>query len=471
MVRSDEKIDSRTIRRLLLFTAICVISALPAAGCSDGREGADRPNIVFILADDLGWAELGVDGNDFHETPNLDRLASQGVRFTNAYASAPVCSPTRASLMTGQVPARVGITDYLRPGSDVHLSPDTITIAERLKATGYRTGIVGKWHLTGYETHGAVESPPSEHGFDEAMITDSRNVALGDYFHPYHFNQEIERRMPWPEHLVDRCNLEAVDFIDRHRGEPFFLLLSHYAVHTLVRGRRDLVEKYEDKPCSGQTLFARRNNPHLAALLEAIDEGVGAIVERLDDLGLTESTLVVFTSDNGGESEGLTAVTTNEPLRGAKSMLYEGGIRVPLIVSRPGVVRPGGICDTPVSTVDFFPTFLEMAGLRPDKGVLVDGISITPLLTNPAGALERSTLYWHYPLRVPHIIGGRSSGAVRHGEYKLIEFFDTGELELYDMGIDIGEKDNLIDLFPEKAAALHAALIEWRSSVGAETEP
>ena len=471
MERSDEKIEGRTIRRIVLVTAICFIPLLAFAGCSDGREGAARPNIVFILADDLGWGELGVDGNDFHETPNLDRLASRGIRFTNAYASAPVCSPTRASVMTGQVPAKVGITDYLRPGNDVHLSPDTITIAERLKEAGYRTGIVGKWHLTGYEKHGVEESPPSEHGFDEALITDSRNVGLGDYFHPYHFNREIERRLPWPEHLVDRCNLEAVDFIDRHRDEPFFLLLSHYAVHTLVRGRRDLVRKYEDKPCAGHTLFARRNNPHLAALLEAIDEGVGVIVERLDELGLTESTIVVFTSDNGGESEGLTAVTTNEPLRGAKSMLYEGGIRVPLIVSRPGVVRQGRTCDTPVSTVDFYPTFLEIAGLRPDNRLLLDGISITPLLANPAGSLERKALYWHYPLRIPHIIGGRSSGAIRHGDYKLIEFFDTGELELYDIGIDIGEKDNLIDLFPEKTAALHAALIEWRSSIGAEIEP
>jgi arylsulfatase A len=225
---------------------------LNTSGPISNKTSAQRPNIIFILADDLGWAELGCYGNTFNETPNLDKLARRGTRFTDAYASAPVCSPYRAALMTGQYPARVGITDYLRPNDPNHLSTDHITIAEMLKRAGYTTGIIGKWHLTGYANHGASEIPPGRHGFDETIISENRGIGGGSYFHPYHFNRQIAKRLPGKEYLIDRCNLEAVEFIERHKDGPFFLYLSHYAVHTRLQGKSELVAKYEKKPGAGK---------------------------------------------------------------------------------------------------------------------------------------------------------------------------------------------------------------------------
>jgi arylsulfatase A len=424
----------------------------------------NRPNIIFILADDLGYAELGCCGNTFNETPNLDELADRGIKFTNAYASAPVCSPYRAALMTGQYPARVGITDYLRPNDANHLSTDHITIAEMLKRAGYATGIIGKWHLTGYANHGAEQVPPTEHGFDEVIVSENRGIGGGSYFHPYHFNREIEKRLPGKEYLVDRCNLEAVEFIERHKDGPFFLYLSHYAVHTRLQGKDELVAKYEKKPGAGRGNKASRNNPHLAAQLESIDEGVGMIMNKLDELGLTENTVLIFTGDNGGEDR----VTTNAPLRAGKSTLYEGGIREPLIIRWPPVVKPGSICNTQTSNIDFYPTFLQLAGLRPAPRWHLDGVSILPLLKNPQAKLARSTLYWHYPLKNPHFLGGRSAGAIRQGDFKLIEFFDNGEVELYNLAEDIAEKNNLAEKLPEKVKELQKRLTAWRTDVGAK---
>jgi arylsulfatase A-like enzyme len=425
---------------------------------------AQRPNIIFILADDLGWAELGCYGNTFNETPNLDKLATQGTRFIDAYASAPVCSPYRAALMTGQYPARVGMTDYLRPGDSNHLSTDHITIAEMLKRTGYTTGIIGKWHLTGYANHGAKEFPPSQHGFDEVIVSENRGIGGGSYFHPYHFNKEIEKRLPGKEYLVDRCNLEAVEFIDRHKNGPFFLYLSHYAVHTRLQGKPELVAKYEKKPDAGKGNRARQNNPHLAAQLESIDEGVGMIMNKLDELGLAENTVLIFTSDNGGEDR----VTSNAPLRAGKSTLYEGGIREPLIIRWPPIVKPGSICNTPISNIDFYPTFLQLAGLNADPRRHIDGVSILSLLKNPKAKLVRNTLYWHYPLEKPHFLGGRSSGAIRQGSFKLIEYFDKDTVELYNLADDIAEQNNLAQKLPKKAAELQKRLKTWRRDVGAK---
>ena len=446
------------------------MTTLAMQGCESTSElisdkaSKDRPNVIFILADDLGFAELGCYGNNFNETPNLDKLAGRGTMFTNAYASAPVCSPYRAALMTGQYPARVGITDYLRPNDPKHLSTDHITIAEMLKRAGYATGIIGKWHLTGYANHGAKEVPPNQHGFDEVIVSENRGIGGGSYFHPYHFNREINKRLPGKEYLVDRCNLEALEFIERHKDGPFFLYLSHYAVHTRLQGKDELVAKYEKKPGAGKGNRARRNNPHLAAQLESIDEGVGMIMKKLDELSLAENTVLIFTSDNGGEDR----VTSNAPLRAGKSTLYEGGIREPLIIRWPKVVKPGTVCNTPLSNIDFYPTFLQLAGLRPDPRQHLDGVSILPLLKNPGTELGRNTLYWHYPLKKPHFLGGRSTGAIRKGDFKLIEFFDNGEVELYNLTEDIAEKNNLAEKLPEKAAELQKRLTEWRTQIGIE---
>ncbi|MHC4203246.1 MAG: sulfatase [Planctomycetota bacterium] len=438
--------------------------AMSAAAAKPNSAAGRKPNIVFILADDLGWAELGCYGNTFNETPNLDRLAKQGMRFTDAYAAAPVCSPYRAALMTGQYPARVGITDYLRPNDKNHLSTQYVTIAEALKNSGYVTGIIGKWHLTGYTNHEAKEFPPAMHGFDETIVSENRGIGGGSYFHPYHFNREIQKRLPGKEYLVDRCNLEAVEFIKRHKDEPFFLYLSHYAVHTRLNGKPKLVAEFEKKHGAGKGFRARRNNPHLAAQLKSIDEGVGMIAGKLDELALSNDTIVVFTGDNGGEDR----VTSNAPLRAGKSTLYEGGIRVSLIVRYPNVVPSGTVCNTPTCNIDFYPTLCQLAGIRQDSQHHCDGVSILPLLKNPNYQLKRETFYWHYPLAKPHFLGGSSSGAVRKGYWKLIEYFNTGQKELYNLAEDIGEKDNLASNNPEKVAELHRLLKAWRKDVGAK---
>jgi len=457
--------STRMPRRAFLKVCSAGAAAMAAAGRASGAPGAarQRPNIVFILADDLGYSELGCYGNTFNETPNLDRMATEGMRFTDAYASAPVCSPYRVALLTGQAPARVGITDYLRPNDPKHLSTDHVTIAEALKGAGYATGIIGKWHLTGYAHHGAKEVPPAAHGFDEAIVSENRGIGGGSYFHPYHFNRDITKRLPGKEYLTDRQNREAVEFIERHRGGPFFLFLSHYAVHTRLSGKPDLVAKYEARPGAGKGFRAPKNNPHLAAQLQSIDEGVGMIAKTLRDLGLARDTILVFTSDNGGEDR----VTSNAPLRAGKSTLYEGGIREPLLVRRPGVVPAGTVCRTPTSNFDFYPTFCEAAGIRPDPRQHLDGVSILALLKDPKARLARDTLCWHYPLAKPHFLGGRSTGAIRRGDWKLIEYFDTGEVELFHLADDLGETNDLAAASPEKVAELKSALAAWRADCGA----
>ncbi len=445
------------------------VTTLAAHGCAGisrligGKVSGDKPNIIFILADDLGWAELGCYGNKFNETPNLDKLSREGMRFTDAYAAAPVCSPYRAALMTGQYPARVGITDYLRPNDARHLSTDYVTIAEMLKRAGYATGIIGKWHLTGYANHGAKEIGPNLHGFDEVIVSENRGIGGGSYFHPYHFNREIKKRLPGREYLVDRCNLEAVEFIERHKDGPFFLYLSHYAVHTRLSGKDGLVAKYEKKPGAGKGNKARRNNPHLAAQLESIDEGAGMIMDKLDELSLANNSVLIFTGDNGGEDR----VTSNAPLRAGKSTLYEGGIREPLLVRRPGVVKPGSVCNKPTSNIDFYPTFLQLAGCRMDQSQHFDGVSILPLFKNSKAEPGRDTFYWHYPLEKPHFLGGRSAGAIRQGNFKLIEFFDNGQVELYNLADDIAEEHNLAAELPDKVSELQKRLANWRAEVGA----
>ncbi len=415
---------------------------------------AARPratNIILILADDLGWAELGCSGNRFNETPHLDQLAVRGVRFTTAYAAAPVCSATRASVMTGLDPARVGITDYLR-GDDVkYLSTERPTIAKALAAGGYRTGLIGKWHLMG--DYRQRKGDPRLHGFDDVTCSESKYIGPGDYFHPYAHMPEVEARRPG-EYLTDRLNQEAVDFIRRHRERPFFLYLCHYAPHTRLACKPDLVAKYAAKPGAAK----KRNNPELAAMLESIDEGAGMIAAALDELGLAGRTAVVFLSDNGGDPE----VTSNAPLRGAKSMLYEGGIRVPLIVAAPGFGKAGSVCEAPVSTNDLYPTFLEMAGAKPRPGQSLDGASLLGALRGDRVFRTRA-LHWHYPLEKPHFLGGRSSGAIRQGDFKLIEFFDDGTSELYYLKTDPGEATNLAGKEPARAAELRRALARWRS--------
>lgn len=471
--------------RLFFFAAALLLSHSPAIG----KQPVDRPNVIFILADDLGYGELGCYGNGFNETPNLDRLARQGMRFTHSYAAAPVCSPYRASLLTGLHPARVGITDYLRPNSANALSTRHDTIAEVLRRDGFATGMIGKWHLTGYKYHDAQhEVTPADHGFDTDFAREVKGVGNGANFWPYVFRDQPIRWIDIPdnrlgpdEFLVDRMNAEAVDFIRDHQDEPFFLYLSHYAPHTIVHGKPALVEKYRSKHkpgkssrtrcylCQDQGLegdsnhhWASDHNPHLAAMLESIDDGVGMITKTLDDLGLAERTIVVFTSDNGGE----TNVTSNAPCRGGKSQLYEGGIRVPLIVKWPAKIPAGAESEQPTVSTDFFPTLVDALEIE-TSALPADGVSMLETWQDPNAVPDRDTLFWHYPLDRPHFLGGTSSGAIRQGDWKLIEFFDTGKAELYSLADDPSEAVDVSDSQPELVNRLRQELSDWRRATGA----
>lgn len=455
---------------------------------------AERPNIIFILADDLGWSELGCYGNHFNETPHIDRLAKRGIRYTNAYSSAPVCSPYRAALLTGQYPARIGILDYLRPDSENGLSTNLITFPKKLRDSGYITGMIGKWHLSGYSYHGAKKIVrPKAHGFTWNIGSEIKSVGNGANFWPYMFRSQPirwldlqKRKLGQKEYLTDRLNLEAVEFIEKNKESPFFLFLSHYAPHTILNGKPSIVAKYRAKHrpgkstrnrcylCQDATLsgdpqnhWAGNHNPHLAAMIESIDDGVGLILNKLKSLKLDQNTILIFTSDNGGE----TKVTSNAPLRGGKSQLYEGGIRVPLIVSWPDTIPSAGVSLQPTSNVDIYPTLLKAAKIPANKHHTIDGISLLNTWKQSKSLSKRRALFWHYPLEKPHFLGGISSGAIRHGDWKLIERFNDNSIELYNLTKDPSETVNLAEKNPVLKKVMLNQLIEWRKSFGATKKP
>jgi arylsulfatase A len=425
-------------------------------------------NVVLIVADDLGWADLGCYGSTYHKTPHLDRLAANGMRFTQAYAAAPVCSPTRAALMTGRHPARLGITDWLpgrpdrpdqkllRPPLVTELPADVPTLPALLKKAGYTTGLIGKWHL------GGKGAGPLDRGFD-VNVGGNQAGSPVSYFAPYkakdgRFIPGLEES-PEGEYLTDRLATEAEKFLDAHKDKPFFLYLPHYAPHIPMKAKADLVAKY--KP--GQP--GRQGNPVYAAMLESLDDAVGRVLKKLDDLKLADNTLVIFTSDNGGlcTLEGPdTPPTINAPLREGKGYLYEGGLRVPLIVKWPGFVKPGSVTTIPVVGTDLFPTLLDIGSVAPPEHL--DGLSLLPLLEG--GILGRDTVYFHYPHYSNQ--GGKPGGAIRAGDWKLVEFYENNRRELFDLKADPGENRNLAAEKPDVVKELAAQLAAWRTRVGAK---
>ena len=431
---------------------------------------AERPNVVFILADDLGWADLGCYGSKYHKTPHLDRLADDGMRFTFAYSACPVCSPTRAAIMTGKYPPRIGITDWLpgradrpdqklkRPALVTDLPATEITLAAAFKKAGYVTGHIGKWHL------GGKGASPTDRGFDINIGGDHTGTPLS-YFAPY-FGKKEERFMPGlgdapqGEYLTDRYAAEAEKFLEANKDKPFFLYLPHNAVHTPLRAKADVIAKYKPGPPGQQ------GNPIYAAMLESLDDAVGRVLKKLDDLKLTEKTIVIFTSDNGGLAtvEGPnTPPTINAPLREGKGYLYEGGIRVPLVVKWPGVVKPGSTSASPVCSIDFLPSLVEACDLQSDAKP--DGISLVPLLKGHR-VEDRGPLYWHYPHYANQ--GSRPGGAIRSGNLKLIEYYENDRRELFDVVADVGESRNLAADRPKDVERLAKVLADWRVAVGAK---
>ncbi len=467
------------------FGAVLAAVLVPCCDAATER----KLNFVFFLADDMGWRDAVCFGSTFYETPNIDRLARQGMRFTDAYAACPVCSPTRASIMAGKYPARMGTTDWFggpQPGrvsgnwkknksmlpAPYHdrLALEEVTVAEAFKQAGYTTFFAGKWHL------GPEGYFPEDQGFDINKGGHHRGSPPGGYFSPY-TNPRLTSG-PKGEYLTDRLTEESLTFLDTVGAKPFLLYLSHYAVHTPLQSRKDLQEKYKAKaaelpPAEGPRFVpegrrqARQVQDHAiyAGMMQSLDESLGRVMDKLRALGIEDNTAIIFMSDNGGLSTSEGSPTSNVPLRAGKGWLYEGGIREPMIIKWPGQIRPGGVCSEPVTSTDFYPTMLEMAQLPLRPAQHVDGVSMVPLLKEQR-SLARKAIYWHYPHYGNQ--GGFPGSAIRAGDWKLIECFEDGRLELYNLKQDIGEKNNLADSMPAKTAELHKALKQWRDCVGAK---
>jgi arylsulfatase A len=414
------------------------------------------PNILFLLIDDMGWPDVGCFGHEFHETPVIDSLARQGMRFTDFYAATPVCSSTRSTIQSGQYSARTAVTDFIPghwrpfeklivPEIEHHLQDSVKTPGDVLQAAGYKTGYFGKWHLGN-----GAEFAPDQHGY---AVTERQ---LGKEF------QRSRGDKPRGPKSIDFLTDAALWFLDEHHDAPFFLTVSHHAVHIPVQGNEQTVDKYraKEKPATGV------NHPIYAAMTEDLDTSIGKLLAKLDELKIAENTIVVFTSDNGGLRKIYTGVgevvSTNAPLRDEKGTLYEGGIRVPMIVRWPGVVATDSECNVPATTADLLATFAEMsAAALPDQPI--DGTSFVSLLRDPKSDWQRKSIYFHYP----HYHHSTPAGAIRQGPWKLIEFFETGDVELYHLDKDIGESTNVADKSPELAQALRKELANWRKSTGA----
>ena len=464
--------------RTTVLLGLAVTAAMVASG---NPVSAKQPtNFVIILVDDLGWTDLTCQGSKYFETPNVDRLAAQGMRFTSGYAACAVCSPTRAAVQTGRYPGRVGVTDWIRskfqggdipadgrnpteyvggrnrpllcPPNPLFMELDELTLAEALKPAGYVSCYIGKWHL------GQKDQFPERQGYD----FNHGGCDLGqppNYFDPYENKRQYYEIPNLPprkegEYLTDREADEAVAFIKTNKDRPFLLSLGHYCVHTPLQAKKDVTAKYDAKPKTNQ------KNPVYAAMVESVDDAAGKVMAVLDELKLTDRTVVIFTSDNGG----LIGPTNNAPLRSGKGFPYEGGIRVPLVVRWPGVVEAGSTCDVPATSVDFFPTLLEMAGVAPPKDRAIDGVSLVPVLKQ-TGKLDRDAIYWHFPhyrfARGPYSI-------IRNGDWKLIKWYQEDGSELFNLADDLGETRDLAKEMPEKVRQLDAKLTAWLKSAGAK---
>ncbi len=477
---------------------VAVIAVLSLITCKRIHT-VEKLNFVFIMVDDLGWTGLGCYGSTYYETQNIDRLASQGIRFTEGYATCQVCSPTRASLMTGRYPARVGVTDWILPQwmEDSDYTPDKgqkllcpknprfmnldeITFAEMLQPAGYTICHIGKWHL------GPEEYYPEKQGFDINI----GGCDLGwppNFFDPYYKEgshavsglpptvKKVGRITTLKsrkegEYLTDREADEAVRFIRTHKNEPFFLYLAHYAVHMPIQAKAELIEKYKAKPVTDQKNYV------YAAMIHSVDDAVGRVMQTLDELNLADKTVVIFTSDNGGKVAELSEYTdedmgprvgptSNAPLRWGKATPYEGGIRVPAIIRWPGVIEPGRVSAEPITTIDYFPTILEIAGAKSPVGREIDGLSLVPLLKEQT-SLHRPAIYWHFPHY--HRYNNSPFSIIRAGDWKLIRWYDRETFELYNLREDISEANDLSDKMPEKVIELNAELETWLKSIEAK---
>ena len=503
------------VRNPLIYSlcSMSLWSACKSPSFNENENKKEKPNFLFILADDLGWKDLGCYGSSFYDTPNLDKLASEGTRFTDAYAAAPVSSPTRASIMTGKYPARMNTTEYfggaqpeevdhrwtknlpLLPAPYLAKMPlSETTLAEALKQANYTTLYLGKWHL------GEKGHYPKDQGFDVNIggyrsgspgyynkYKQEKDLWVGEcgYFSP-HKIPTLEDG-PEGEYLPDRLTNESLKLMEKNQDSPFFMFMSYYLVHIPLATKDHLLNKYQQKADSlglnkknefiedipwaegysnrKMKLRIKQGQPQYAGMVHSLDKNVGRLLDKLEELGIDDNTIVIFMSDNGGLSTAESSPTSNLPLKAGKGWLYEGGIREPMIIKWPGVTEPGSECNFPVTSTDFYPTILEMANISRKKQQHRDGKSLVPLLKQ-AGTLERDALYWHYPHYSNQ--GGKPSAAIRQGNYKLIEWYEQNKVELYDLDKDIGEHDNLVRQKPEKAKELQQKLHQWQRDVDAK---
>ena len=432
---------------------------------------AAKPNIIFILADDLGYTDVGCFGSKYYETPNIDRLAAQGMRFTN-YHHHQNCTPTRAALMSGQYSARTGVYTVggidrfdwskrpLRPVDNVpNLPLDRVILPQALKSAGYATGMFGKWHIGNEGPH-----HPGQRGFDEAI------VSQGAHF-DFATNPKVE--YPKGQYLADFLTDRAVDFIKRRKDNPFFLYLPHFGVHSPHHAKPELIAKFKNKPAVGG-----HHSPVYAAMIASVDESVGRVMALLDELKIADNTVIIFASDNGGVGgyvregikKGNEDITDNAPLRSGKGSLYEGGTRVPFIVRWPGQIKPGAASDVPGIHVDMYPTLVALAGGKMPESQVFDGESLVPLMRDSGAKLRRDAIYQHFP---GYLGAGADSwrttpvSLIHSGDWKLMEYLEDGRIELYNLRDDLGETKNLATAQPERAKALHAKLVAWRESIKA----
>lgn len=453
----------------MMIQKVGLLLFLAATRLLCGAEG--KPNIVFLLVDDLGWGDFGCYGAEFNETPHIDKLAAEGMRFTNAYAACTVCSPSRAAILSGRYPARLHLTDWIAghnkpkarlkiPDWKMKLDHERVLLPEALKEAGYATGFFGKWHLLPIGQPDMQQHYPTDHGFD--INVGGREWGQpkgpGKYFSPFGM-PGLDDGKPG-DYLTDKLTDAAVDFIGQNAGKkPFLLYFSYYTLHSPLMAPKNLVEKYEKKAKGFENTKNELLNPVRAGMVECLDNSVGRLVAKLEEMGVAENTIIVLTGDNGGDYQ-----ETSGGLRDFKGWSHEGGVREPLIAKWPGKITKGATRDKMVIGMDFYPTFLDLAGLKPLPEEHKDGISIAPLLTGEGKAPERDTLFWHYP----HYHRTKPYGAIRDGNWKLIEFFEDGELELFDLKSDPAERNNLAKEKPETAADLLAKLKTWRVSVNAQ---
>ena len=448
----------------IITTAVCFLTAIATHAQTNTPS---KPNIVLVMADDLAWMDLACQGNPLVETPFLDQFARQGIRFTNAYAAAPVCSPTRAALITGLSPARLRITNHIPDREQFtpqdasytgarmfdFLAPSYTTIAERLKSAGYRTGFFGKWHIAGTGIGPQGEGEPNYYPENQGFDLNIGGCIYGGpptFFDPYRIHNLTSRKEG--EYLPDRLADEVCDFIDTAEGRPFFTCLWNYSVHWPMEAPELLLKKYETRTGPGL------NDTRYGAMIEALDRSFGKIMNHLEERGLSNNTLVIFTSDNGG----FAGVSDNRPLRESKGHIYEGGIRVPLLIRWPNIIKPAQVNHTPIISMDFFPTILDVCKLPPEP--LSDGISLTPIFKG--GNLTRRSLFFHFPNYAWHR-SNSLAGAVRSGDFKLIRHYATGELELYNLTKDLSETTNLANSRPRLTNRLNQQLTAWLADADA----